>query len=365
MSKEFNYWVSVLKRIGYLAIAIFLTFLAFKLSLFYMPFLIAFIISLFMEPGIKKLMKKFKFSRRLSSIIVFIITFGIIIGILIWGVITLASESTNLLRSFNDYYNKAYSQIQNWVGNINIDSLKIPSELLDIAKNTAFSVLNSLAKWIQAFFTNFVSSITSIPAIAIYFSITILALYFICTDKIYILDELEHHLPEKWMKELSKHLRELIKVLGGYLKAQATLVFISFLICLIGLYILYFLNFSVKFPLLIALGIAFVDALPILGSGTAMVPWGVVSALNGDFKLGVAIIVLWIVMSVVRQFIEPKIVSGNIGIHPIFTIAAMYTGFKFMGVIGLFIGPIVLIILKNIFSRFLDGGVMKVIFDIK
>ena len=70
-------------------------------------------------------------------------------------------------------------------------------------------------------------------------------------------------------------------------------------------------------------------------------------------------------MSVVRQFIEPKIVSGNIGIHPIFTIAAMYTGFKFMGVIGLFIGPIVLIILKNIFSRFLDGGVMKVIFDIK
>ncbi len=129
MSKEFNYWVSVLKRIGYLVIAIFLTFLAFKLSLFYMPFLIAFIISLFMEPGIKKLMKKFKFSRRLSSIIVFIITFGIIIGILIWGVITLASESTNLLRSFNDYYNKAYSQIQNWVGNINIDSLKIPSEL--------------------------------------------------------------------------------------------------------------------------------------------------------------------------------------------------------------------------------------------
>ena len=128
---------------------------------------------------------------------------------------------------------------------------------------------------------------------------------------------------------------------------------------------MYFLNFSVKFPLLIALGIAFIDALPILGSGTAMVPWGVVSALNGDFKLGVAIIVLWIVMSVVRQFIEPKIVSGNIGIHPIFTIAAMYTGFKFMGVIGLFIGPIVLIILKNIFSRFLDGGVMKVIFDIK
>ena len=228
MSKEFNYWVSVLKRIGYLVIAIFLTFLAFKLSLFYMPFLIAFIISLFMEPGIKKLMKKFKFSRRLSSIIVFIITFGIIIGILIWGVITLASESTNLLRSFNDYYNRAYSQIQNWVGNINIDSLKIPSELLDIAKNTAFSVLNSLAKWIQAFFTNFVSSLTSIPAIAIYFSITILALYFICTDKIYMLDELEHHLPERWMKELTRTHKRTCKSLRRIFKGTSN-TYINFI----------------------------------------------------------------------------------------------------------------------------------------
>ena len=70
-------------------------------------------------------------------------------------------------------------------------------------------------------------------------------------------------------------------------------------------------------------------------------------------------------MSIVRQFIEPRIVSGNIGIHPIFTIAAMYTGFRFIGVVGLFAGPIVLIIIKNIFSRFLDGGVMKVIFDTK
>jgi predicted PurR-regulated permease PerM len=61
--------------------------------------------------------------------------------------------------------------------------------------------------------------------------------------------------------------------------------------------------------LIIALGIAFVDALPILGSGTVMVPWGIISALNGNLRLGIAIIVLWIIMSVVRQFIEPKIVS--------------------------------------------------------
>ena len=72
---------------------------------------------------------------------------------------------------------------------------------------------------------------------------------------------------------------------------------------------MYFAGLNVGFPLIIALGIAFVDALPILGSGTVMVPWGILSGLNGDLKLGLAIIGLWIVMSVTRQLIEPKIVS--------------------------------------------------------
>ena len=106
------------------------------------------------------------------------------------------------------------------------------------------------------------------------------------------------------------------------------------------------------------------DALPILGSGSVMVPWAIISGLSGDLTLAISVLTLWIIMSLVRQFIEPKIVSGNIGIHPIFTIAAMYTGFKFMGVVGMFVGPIVLIILKNVFSKSLDEGIVKKIFNL-
>ena len=162
---------------------------------------------------------------------------------------------------------------------------------------------------------------------------------------------------------VGKHVRELTKTLGGYLKAEATLILVSFVISLIGLYILKIARFNIQFPLLIALGIGFVDALPILGSGTVMIPWAIISGLYGDLKLGIAIIVLWIIMSVVRQFLEPRLVSKNIGVHPIFTLIAMYTGFRFIGIMGMLIGPIVLIILKNAFSTLIDGGVMKTIFD--
>ena len=82
-----------------------------------------------------------------------------------------------------------------------------------------------------------------------------------------------------------------------------------------------------------ALFIGFVDALPILGSGTVMIPWAIISGINGDINLGIAIIVLLIIMSVVRQILEPKLVSKNIGVHPIFTLIAMYTGFKAIGIV--------------------------------
>lgn len=233
MSKEFKYWTSVTKKIALLIFIIIATFLSFKVAIFYMPFLIAFIISLLMEPAIKKLMEKFKLSRRLSSIIIFVITFGIIIGSLTWGIATLISESSNLLSGFNNYYNKAYEQVQNILSSFDFSKIKVSTQIQEIVKNTSFSLLEKISNYIQKFFTNILSMISSIPTIAIYLGVTILSLYFLCTDRIYMLDELEYHLPEKWMKELTKHIRQLVKVLGGYLKAQFTLVLISFVISLI------------------------------------------------------------------------------------------------------------------------------------
>jgi len=93
-----------------------------------------------------------------------------------------------------------------------------------------------------------------------------------------------------------------------------------------------------------------------------MIPWAVIAALNGDIKLGIAIIIIYAIILIVRQLVEPRIVSNKIGIHPIFTLIAMYTGFKIIGVLGLFVGPIVLIILKNIFSVSIENGIIKSIF---
>ena len=92
-------------------------------------------------------------------------------------------------------------------------------------------------------------------------------------------------------------------------------------------------------------------------------PWAIIEALNGDLKLGIAIVIIYAIVLVARQLLEPRIVSGKIGIHPIFTLIAMYTGFKLIGIIGMFVGPIALIIFKNVFETMIDNGVVKTILD--
>ena len=308
-------------------------------------------------------MKHTKLSRKASSIIVFIISVGMIIGLLVWGIATLISEASGLLHNFNEYVDKGYNLVQQIMNDVDYEKLHLSDDVINTIQSSAYEFLNTAAGWLKTGVTKFMGVITSIPAIAIYTIITILALYFICTEKIYIIDQLEHHLPKKWTVSIGAHLKDLTKTLGGYLKAQVTLILISFVICLIGLSIFSLAGMNVAFPLMAALGIAFVDALPILGSGTVMVPWAIISAIQGDIKLAICIIVLYLIMTGTRQFIEPKIVSGKIGIHPIFTLIAMYTGFKFIGILGMLVGPIVLIILKNIYATVIENGIFKTIMD--
>ena len=363
MSEDKTYIYKVIRRMLNLIIIVISIYLSIKLAVFYMPFLIAFIISLIIEPAIKYLMKKTKMSRRMCSIIIFIIVLSIIIGSATWGIFALISESTNLLQTMNMYVDKAYTQIQETIGKMEITKINVSNNVINIAQNTSKEVLLKLSNWLTNFLTKLMTIITSMPVVAIYTVITILSLYFICTDRIYILDMMEHHMPKKWVQKIGIHLKEITKSLGGYLKAEAILVIVSFVISLVGLYIFKFIGMNVKYPLLFAIGIGFVDALPILGSGSVMLPLAIISAINVDFKLVISIAILWIIMSIIRQFLEPKIVSKKIGIHPIFTLIAMYTGFKIIGVMGMLIGPIVLIILKNIFATVLEEGVAKSIFE--
>lgn len=327
----------IIKNIIIGIILIILFFIACKISLFYIPFVIAYIISLLVDPIIKWLNKRTSFSRKVNSIIVLVTIFIFLIAIIVWGGIKLVSETTNLLGGLNTYLDKTMNLANNVISKINVYNFNLSEEVVSVFENSATDFINAVIEYLKSFLNKILKYITSIPNIFINIVITILATYFITSDKFYILDRMEHHLSKKMMGKIVVHTKQITNSLGKYLKAEIMLSFITFLIVLTGLNIFYLLGMEVGYPILMALLIGFVDALPILGAGSIMIPWSIILFLNKNNSLAISIIGLYLFTVVSKQFIEPKLVSNNIGIHPIFTLIAMYTSFKIIGIIGLLV----------------------------
>lgn len=250
---DVGYWTRILKNILMLVISLILIFLSFKLAIFYMPFLIGFIISLIIEPLIKLVVRKTNIERKRGAVIVLVIIFGIILGLLTWGIVSLFTESSNLLEGFNTYIEMTYNKAKDYIGKIRDGNTKIPLEVALIIENSADKVIIFITNWVSNFLTRITQIISQIPTIGIYVFITLLATYFICTDKMYIRDIIEHQLPHRWARKIGAHSNNIIKALGNYLKAEAMLILVSFGIVLVGLYFLKIIGFDVPYPFLSAI----------------------------------------------------------------------------------------------------------------
>lgn len=202
---DMGYWTKVSKRILVLVLTIIGIILSFKLAIFYMPFLIAFIISLLIEPLIKLVNKKTSLTRKTSAILVLVLVSLIIIGLLTWGITSIITEATNLLQGLNTYIESAYNQVQNIISSIDLGKLKIPDEATKVIQNSLWDLIGTVSNWVKNFLTSLMNLLTEVPTIAIYVGICFVAIYFMCTDKLYMLDQLEHHLPKEWVKRIGRH----------------------------------------------------------------------------------------------------------------------------------------------------------------
>lgn len=347
---DLKHYSKIMKKIIYLILALLVIYIILKLAYFFMPFLIALIIANCIEPLIQIISKKTKLLRKTSAKISLILVFAIIIGIITLSSVIIVSETTELLKNFSNIGKDITGTLERTSDILKLENVNVSSEVKTLVTTSTNELINHTLNYLKTFLTGILNMITKIPAFLIYLVITILATYFICTDRISILDNIEQQVPKHFLRKANNHFKDISKILGKYLKAELILVFISFILVLIGLYIFRAIGLDVKSPFLISLGIGFVDLLPILGSSTAMIPWAIVSIISGDIKLGIAILILLVIISAVRQFIEPRIVSYQLGIHPLYTLIAMYIGFKVSGVIGLLLGPIIMIIIQNLLS---------------
>lgn len=318
-------------------------FISFRLAFFLLPFLIAFALSSLMEPIIKFFTNKLHISRKIVAPVALLLLLAIVILLTVLAVLRLVDEIRNLITVAPGFLSNLYAQI--------IDLMNKGSEYIEWLPTEITDNLGSVISNLSSTITNFGKTIVkgafitaiSLPEAIIFTIITILATFFMLKDRHKIASALRHQLPENWIIRLLSIKKDLFSAIFGYLRAAMILMVITFTEVLIGLSII-----GVEYSLLLAVMIAVIDALPVLGAGGILIPWSLYSFVTGDIRMGVSILILYVVVLVIRQTVEPKVVGQQIGVYPLLTLAAMYTGLKLIGFAGLIIGPITFLLIRNI-----------------
>lgn len=201
--------------------------------------------------------------------------------------------------------------------------------------------------WITTPLSGVISTAKQIPSILIAIVVCLVASCFMSSDYEEIMGFIKRQFPREKRKDLSRAKALLKSTLSKMAKAYALIMTVTFTEMFLGLTVLRLVGvYSSNFTVIIAIVTAIVDIIPVLGTGTILIPWAAYNLIVGNYGLAIGLAVIYGVITVIRQIIEPKLVAGQLGLSPVVTVTALYLGLKIFGVLGMIIAPILLTMLK-------------------
>ena len=320
------------------------------------PFVIALVLAALIEPFTRLLSKKRKFtlSRSLAALIGTILIVSVVVLVIFSVGNLLFNQARELIILLPANYPDLAQDI--------IDYLAYLQRAMDFLTAEAVQSVDSLLSQLGEFVSSFVSNAArylfhyavSIPEIMLFIILTILAIYFISRDWLKMQEEINEQIPHAWLDKYRIFRHDMLAALFGLIRATLIFMAVTFVQLYIGLLIL-----QVQYALLAAFIITIFDTLPVIGAGLFLIPWMVYAFITGNIKLAVGLLIIHILISVVRQVIQPKILGDQIGIHPLVTMISMYVGFKFFGVSGLIMGPVIFLVVKSVLGYYTKGRNFK------
>ncbi len=314
-----------------------------------LPFIVAGIIAFLIQRPAYFFSKKIRIKKgiiaAIFSVLVYL-TVALAAVFLIYKLTGFLGGLTNVLPKIFDKFISFSNSLHNKFSNI------IPKEYNSAFDNLSKSMFERITTAVSGFVSGTLTQLAkSTPSFLFSSIVALVASCYIAKDY----DGLLKFIKEICGKRITGNLEKIkvilfesvFKLLKGYL----ILTVLTYLQLLIG-----FLLLKVKYAPIIALLISFVDILPVLGTGTVLIPWAVFAALWGNIPLAIGLAVLYIVVVIVRNFAEPKIIGTQIGINPLFTLLAMFVGLKLLGVVGLFLFPIILIVVIKYYKNQMQEG---------
>ncbi|GAB6137621.1 sporulation integral membrane protein YtvI [Halanaerobaculum tunisiense] len=314
-----------------------------------LPFIIAIILASFIEPVVDFLQQEARFSRGIAVAIILAIII-IIIGLLLAiSISRLFIELDNLVNNLPDY--QSIGNRVNWLVEQNkefsrlIEEWEVSASIKESINNNLQAIYDRIKNVIQSGITSLLNTVKQLPKLITILLISLIATFFISRDKELITETCLAPFPESWQKKLIQVQVEIINAAVGFIRAQLILISITTVLSIIGLVIL-----QSNYALVAGLSIGILDLIPIIGPGMIYFPWLGYNLIIGHTKFSLGLLLLYGIVTIIRQVAEAKIVGESIGIHPLATLVSIYLGIQLFGTTGFFIGPALLIVLKAIFS---------------
>lgn len=348
--EEFQEKINKLLLFFIIYTVIFIVF--FKTLPYTLPFVLAFICAYFLRIPTRYIVKKFKLKYSVASLITTIIFFSIIILLLFLGISSIISEVIGLTKGIQLYINNNYYNIIDFFSRIQDNFNNIDPAIIDSIKNHFLSTMSSIVKSTVSFGTAmvsyFVTILSSIPYIVMVIIFTLISTYFFTKRitatglKDSILFSTKDGKSKDKMLEVFSHAK---KMLVNYILSYGVIILITFLITLIGFSVL-----KVKYTFLLSLLCAIFDLLPVLGMPMVYIPLIIINFFSNNYFTAIALIILYSIVFVTRQIVEPKIMSTSLGLDPVAVLAAIFIGLKANGIAGM-VFCMFLVVFYNIFKK--------------
>lgn len=332
------------------------------------PFIIAFLVALILQKPIRAISKKTKIKRGIvGAVSVFLILSVIITAIVLVGyrlvgefkglgsyILAKLHDLPELIKTAESWVishlaflpDSIESSLADTISGF-IDNLLIYVEQGKPAGGMELSADSFDLSLITTPLGGIISTAKHIPAILTAALISIIACFFVTCDYDSLTSLVKNNISEEHEAMIIKVKRLFGDIIGKMIKSYATIIFVTFCEITIGLNVLKLIGvYDGGYIIAISICTALLDILPVFGTGTVLVPWAVINFFNGNIGLGIGLLVIYGLITVIRQILEPRLVAMNVGLPPIVTLAGMYLGLQLFGVVGLFALPITFVMLK-------------------
>jgi len=317
-----------------------------------MPFVAALALAAVLEPIVRRLEARAKVPRVIASLAVltaFVIAGGHLILLMLTKILSELVQMGGLLQRYQQVPVEFVRQLLIRWNELNelVDQRGLPGEVRDNILAAVNDLTQAAFGFVAQGINVVIGAFSQIPALLVIVFIALLSTYFLVKDKDALSASILSIVPESIRARAHELGRRVIVDLVGFFRAQFVLFIVTTVIVSIGLAWI-----GVNYWLTLALIAGILDVIPVVGPGFLFMPWAAFAWTLKQPVLGIQLLVLYAVIFLVRQVLQPKILGDSIGVHPLAMLVAIWAGIQFFGVQGLIVGPVIVIIAKGVFSLF-------------